>query len=662
MMRIAWWVLAGGWWLAAAALGQTTLYVSPQGRLEWSGRSPAPNAAGTDGPLPSLAAARDTIRSLRQSWGLKEALTVLVRGGTYWLSEPFVLTPEDSGTAGRPVLYAAYPGERPILSGGRRIAGWRKGPGTAWIADAPWHFRQLFVSGRRAQRARTPNFGCFRIDGPSSQDKPFRLTYRGNDIRKSWEGGEVEVIALLAWAEIRMPILSVDEQARVAVLSGDPRPSNREADARYFIENAPDALDTAGEWRLDRAANLVSYRPLGGEDLAKEEVIAPALTQLIRLEGNPAQGQFVRHVTFRGLDFRHTDWSMGPKGYADTQAAIAAGAAFEGIGVEDCAIEKCTFAHHGGYAVWLSHAAKRNRIVGNEIFDMGAGGVKIGETVQRPKEPEQSFENVITDNHIHDLGLVYPAAVGVWVGQSSRTTISHNHIHDLYYTAISVGWTWGYGPNQSKGNSIEYNHLHHVGKEMMSDMGGIYTLGVQPGTVLRGNHIHDVAAFAYGGWGIYPDEGSSEMLIEGNVVYRCKSAGFHQHYGRDNTVRNNVFAFNREYQLMRTRAEPHRSFTFERNIVYFDSGRLLGSNWTGEGFALDRNVYWDARGGPLWFAGRSLAEWQQSGQDQESLVADPLFVDPGSFDFALRPESPALKLGFQPIDLRTVGPRVKPGA
>jgi len=197
---------------------------------------------------------------------------------------------------------------------------------------------------------------------------------------------------------------------------------------------------------------------------------------------------------------------------------------------------------------------------------------------------------------------------------------------------------------------------------MMSDMGGIYTLGVQPGTVLRGNHIHDVAAFAYGGWGIYPDEGSSEMLIEGNVVYRCKSAGFHQHYGRDNTVRNNVFAFNREYQLMRTRAEPHRSFTFERNIVYFDSGRLLGSNWTGEGFALDRNVYWDARGGPLWFAGRSLAEWQQSGQDQESLVADPLFVDPGSFDFALRPESPALKLGFQPIDLRTVGPRVKPGA
>jgi hypothetical protein len=454
--------------------------------------------------------------------------------------------------------------------------------------------------------------------------------------------------------------VSVDEEAHVAVLAGDPRPSNRAADARYFVENAPEALDTAGEWHLDRAG-LASYRPLGGEDLTKEEVIAPALTQLVRLEGDPARGRLVRNVTFRGLDFRHTDWTLGPAGYADTQAAIAAAAAFEGTGVEDCTIERCTFTQHGGYAIWLGHGAKRNRIVANEIYDMGAGGIKVGETIQRARADEQSFENVVTDNHIHDLGLVFPAAVGIWVGQSSRNIISYNHVHDLYYTAISVGWTWGYGANQCKGNLIEYNHLHHVGKEMMSDMGGIYTLGVQPGTVLRGNLIHDVAAFTYGGWGIYPDEGSSEMLIENNLVYRCKSAGFHQHYGRDNLVRNNVFALNRDYQLMRTRAEAHRSFTFERNIVYFEAGRLLGSNWTGEGFALDRNVYWDARGGPVWFAGRSFAEWQASGQDKESVIADPLFVNPGGFDFTLRPESPALKLGFQPLDLRKIGLRLKPG-
>ena len=145
-----------------------------------------------------------------------------------------------------------------------------------------------------------------------------------------------------------------------------------------------------------------------------------------------------------------------------------------------------------------------------------------------------------------------------------------------------MGWTWGYGPNQSKGNVIEYNHIHDIGKEMLSDMGGIYTLGIQPGTRIRNNLIHDISSFTYGGWGIYPDEGSSEMLIENNIVYDCKSAGFHQHYGRENVIRNNIWAFNRENQLMRTRAEPHISFTFERNIVYFDQGRLLGSNWSGD--------------------------------------------------------------------------------
>jgi hypothetical protein len=250
--------------LASVACAQTTRYVSTQGRMDWSGRLAAPNAQGADGPLPSLAAARDAVRSLRTK-GVREPVTVLVRGGTYYLPETFVLRPEDSGSPNQPVVYAAYPRERPIMSGGRRIENWRKAQGSLWAANAPWDFRQLFISGRRAQRARTPNFGFFRIDGPSSQDKPFKLRFRGSDIRKSWEGGEVEVIALLAWAEIRMPIVSVDEAERLAVLTGDPRPSNREADARYFIENAPDALDTAGEWYLDRNAGIVSYRPLAGE-------------------------------------------------------------------------------------------------------------------------------------------------------------------------------------------------------------------------------------------------------------------------------------------------------------------------------------------------------------------------------------------------------------
>jgi Right handed beta helix region/GH141 insertion domain len=616
----------------AATLSAQTIVVSP------------------DGPIHTLAQARAEVRAERDA-GRTGAVTIQIREGTYFLDETLVLTAADSNT-----IWEAAPGARPVISGGRVISGWLKDTGPLWKANAgDPAFRQLFISGRRAQRARTPNYGFYRIDGPSPQDKPIRLHFRGNDIKKEWAAArDVEVVAYFAWADIRMPIMSVDEDAHVATLTGDPRPSNKEADARYYIENAPDGLDMAGEWRLDRSTRTVYYWPMAGENMAEEQVIAPELEHLVELRG-------AHDVTFRGLQFTHAEWRMPSGGYADTQAAVTAPAAIVGINASDCKIERCTIAHSGGYGIFFGRGSKRNQVLACELYDLGAGGIKLGEPQQYTDDADQNYENVVADNHIHDLGLVYAPAVGVWVLQSGRNQIVHNHIHDLYYTAISVGWTWGYGENQSKGNVIEYNHLHDIGKEMLSDMGGIYTLGVQPGTRIRNNLIHDIASFTYGGWGIYPDEGSSEMLIEDNIVYHCKSAGFHQHYGRENIVRNNIWAFNRENQLMRTRAEPHLSFTFERNIVYFDQGRLLGSNWTGDQFAMKGNVYFDTRGKDIRFAGKSFAEWQAAGKDAGSVIGDPLFVNAGNFDFRLRPDSPALRMGFQQIDMSTVGPRVPAG-
>lgn len=610
----------------------------------------------TDGPIRTLAAARDAARAERRQ-GATGTIKIEIRDGVYFLKDTLVLTPEDSNT-----VWEAAPGARPAISGGRVISGWKKGSGSIWTADAgDAYFHQLFVSGRRAQRARTPNYGFYRMDGASPTDKPLRLHYRGNDIKPQWANTGAEVIGLLAWADFRMPIVSVDDSAHLATLTLDPRPSNKEVDARYYIENAPDGLDSAGEWYLDQSTHVLSYWPMPGEDMLSEQVIAPALVHLVRLDGKPEQRKFVRNVAFRGLQFEHADWSMDSKGYADTQAAIPAPAAIEGIGALNTRIEKCTVAHSGGYAIFFGRGSKRTQVLASELFDLGGGGIKLGEPKQFPNDDEQNYDNVVADNHIHDLGLVYAPAVGVWVLQSGRNQIVHNHIHDLFYTAISVGWTWGYGPNQSKGNVIEYNRIHDIGKNMLSDMGGIYTLGVQPGTRIRNNLIHGISSFTYGGWGIYPDEGSSAMLIENNIVYDCKSAGFHQHYGQNNMVRNNIWAFNRENQLMRTRAEPHLSFTFERNIVYFDEGRLLGSNWTGDQYVMKDNVYFDARGKDIRFAGRSFEQWKAAGRDAESIIADPLFVNVSNFDFSLRPESPALKLGFHPIDITSVGPRVPAG-
>jgi len=591
------------------------------------------------GPISSLAAARDEARMIHQSRPA-EPVTILVRSGIYRLSEPLALTADDSNTT-----FTAAPNEHPVISGGKVIDGWKKLRGNIWTAPATGDFHQLFINGRRAQRARSPNNGYYRIDGPSSQDKPFLLHYRGNEVKKSWADlGDVEVIALLAWAEIRMPIREVDEAAHTARLAGNPRPSNKEVDAKYWIENAPDALDSAGEWYLDKKAGAVNYWPVAGENLATDEVVAPALQRLVTIDG-------AKNVTFRGLDFRHADWTIGTNGYADSQAAIEAFSAIEATASDRISIEKCRFSQLGGYAIWLGKGSKHGRIVGNQIFDMGAGGIKIGDTIRRAVEnaadKDLNYDNTISDNVIRNLGLVYPAAIGVWVAQSSQNVIAHNDIHDLFYTAISVGWTWGYAPNNCNHNIIEYNHLYNIGKSVLSDMGAIYTLGVQPGTVIRNNLIHDVYSFTYGGWGIYPDEGSSDMLIENNIVYRTKSAGFHQHYGANNTVRNNIFALGSEYQIMRTRAEDHLSFTFERNIIYYESGLIFGGNWTGDQYKMKNNLYWDARGNPV----------HVTPHDENAVIADPLFAAPAAGNFKLAPNSPAWKLGWKAIDMSTVGPR-----
>ncbi|MBL8294338.1 MAG: right-handed parallel beta-helix repeat-containing protein [Bryobacterales bacterium] len=628
-----------------SVFGATIVYVAPTG---------ADRAAGTDAqPVGSLVAARDKVRDLRSS-GTTGPVTVIVKGGTYRLTETLVLEPRDSQ-----VTYQGAAGERPIISGGRVITGWTKGQGAIWTAPATHGFRQMFVNGRRAQRARTPTNGFYRIQGPSSQDKPFQLKFRGNDIQAEWAGNpNVEVVALLSWAELRMPIAAVDAGTHVARLTADPKPSNKEADARYWIENAPGSLDAAGEWLLDPAAGVVSYWPMTGEDLPRADVVAPALVQLVRIEG---KGEPVRDVVFRNLDFRHADWTMPKEGYSETQAAMSAPSAIEVTGAEGVIFDQCVLTQSGGYGIWFGRGSKSNSVTASQIYDLGAGGIKVGETVIRLAEADRTSGHTIADNNLHRLGRVYPSAIGVWVGQSSGNRIVHNHIHDLFYTAISVGWTWGYGETLCRDNNIDFNHLHHIGQGMLSDMGAIYTLGIQPGSTIRNNLIHDVYSFTYGGWGIYPDEGSTNFVIENNIVYRTKSAGFHQHYGRENIVRNNVFAFGDEFQLMRTRAEKHLSFTFEGNIVYYDSGALLGSNWSAPEFRMDRNLYWDARGGPVLFIGNDLTAWRAKGNERNGRVADPLFVNPTSYDFTLQQGSPAWAMGWKKIDMTQVGPRVAPG-
>jgi len=680
------------------------LYVSPQGNDRWSGKLAAPNAEGSDGPVATLKRARDLIRERKVSGELAGPLTVWVRGGRYPLSEPLTFGPADSA----PVTYAAYPGEQPVLDGSVRIEGWRVeqlGDRQVWVADVPavaqgkWAFRQLFVNGQRRRRPRLPKEGFYWMANVSGLSMDAQL-FEGSDTFQVEQGDirpwkslqDVDVVAIHYWIEERMPIATFDESTGTVVSSRRSmfalKDDVRKKYAKYYVENIFEALTEPGEWYLDRAEGKLYYLPMPGEQLDTLEAHAPRTEYLLKLEGAPEAGQYVEFLRFEGLTFRHSAWSQ-PKGggerfgkpgvefAAAPQAAFNVPAAIHLSGARYCAIEDCTIEHIGWYGVELLDGCSGNRVIGNEIHDLGAGGVKLDGADTHGSPALRTGNNRITDNHLYDGGHVFHSACGILSVHSSGNDFSHNHIHDFYYTGISCGWVWGYAESVSKNNRIEKNHIHDLGKKLLSDMGGIYTLSVQPGTVLRGNLIHDVEKWNYGGWAIYPDEGSSHMLIENNICYNTSSQPFHEHYGRENIVRNNIFAFGREGQARLSRAEDHLSFTFERNIVITDGQPIFvgggRAHLEQRKFRSDLNLLWDVSGQTPFCADASqdadaqmfftktftLEEWQALGQDVHSIVADPKCADLANYDFTLAEDSPAFALGFQPIDLSDVGPRPK---
>ncbi|HWH71709.1 MAG TPA: right-handed parallel beta-helix repeat-containing protein, partial [Candidatus Sulfotelmatobacter sp.] len=426
-------------------------FVALNGNDQWSGLRPSPNWGKTDGPFATLPRALQAARQWRQLQGSGTAQpSVYVRGGLHFLTAPLLLQPEDSG-----LTLAAYGGEKPVLSGGRRITGWRpvaEGNRTLWRTEIPdvrsgaWYFRELWVNGQRAVRARHPNHGYLKIDHlldtvPDWMHGHMRLRFLTNDLRAWKTVTQAEVVVMDRWNESRLPVFSVDEIDRIASFEKRSVFQLGPGDL-YYLEGAFEALDAPGEWFLDRYSGTLSYLPRPGETLQDFEAIAPRLEQIVRLEGRPEAAQWVAQVRFRDLAFAHNEWyfSETAGGATNTvlrdesgvelggfsQSAFGVAGAVWGTGARACTFENCRFSHLGSYALELARGCQTNRVLGCEFFDLGAGAIKLGETLMRDQEAEQSRANEISDCHIQDGGQLFPSAAGIWVGQSSDNLITHN--------------------------------------------------------------------------------------------------------------------------------------------------------------------------------------------------------------------------------------------
>jgi hypothetical protein len=667
---------------------ESKFFVSPRGKDSWSGRVAEPSA--DDGPFATIGRAKQAVREFRKTQTVPVRVTI--RGGTYFLDKPLEFWPGDSGTEKAPITYAAAAREKVVLSGGRRLTGgqWGEVNGQkAWMIDLPevkinkWKFRQLFVNGERRPRTRLPKMGMYRIESLPGYDWKRRtetvfdgtkqFVYSGTDVQRWRNLQDVEVIGIANWLDNRLPVQEVDVDKRLVTFdrrslftlddehyTGPPKPSV------YWVENVFEKLDTPGQWYVDRPQGRLYYLPRPGEDMQTAEIIAPRLPQVMRLVG--WEGAPVAHVHFEGLTFSHTEWEPPTDWAASLQAGTAVPGAVYFDFAERCSLRKGAIEHTGTYGVEVNMGCIDIEISHNRMADIGAGGVKVGhffdhepnETGERrtaslPKGP-RSQRITVADNEITDGGRLFASSAGVFVGENPGNTIEHNHIFNMPWVGISVGSLQTFEPSQAMGNVVEYNNIHHIGDGVLSDMGGIYTNSISPGTRIRYNIVHDVVVRDYGAYGLYTDQGSTNILIEKNLVYNCGSSPYFPNHNLNMTIENNIFAFGKSTQVQAYTMD-RLAYTLRRNIIYYTEGSAISGDWNPVNMVFDRNLYWNAVGKPVTFQGRSFADWQAAGQDVHGMVADPLFVDPEHGDFRLRSGSPAVQIGFEPWDFTAVGPR-----
>lgn len=632
--------------------------------------------AGDVEVLGSLQEAFNEITELRRS-GVNQPITIKLTAGEYQFNKPLQI--DSKLTA---VTIEPYDGEV-VFSGAKKINGFEKttfngvdcfGVFIPEVKNGDWYFTDLYVDGERASYTRYPAEGAFKIlsaENNSSElfasSKWFMINPDDISAIKCFD--DVTVSFCHFWIDEHSPIEDYDNETGKLTLKKRSCFSVMNHKTEYYLENVVETFGNANEWYLDKENGMLYYIPRCDSQTPDNiNVYAPLTDILINITGTVDSP--VHNLRFRDIKFANTrgdyDSYMGVHGeengefYAsDAQAVANAKGVINLEYAEYCTFDNCKWMNYGIHGINIFKGCNNIKVLNSTFYDGGAGGIKMTGVGVKGDEKDITHSNTIRNNTIHKCGRRHMSACGILMMHSHSNVIEHNEIHDLFYTGISGGWIWGYSDSVSRNNLIHKNHIYNLGQGILSDMGGVYLLGAQEGTVVSNNLIHDITSREYGGWALYTDEGSGYITLENNVCYNTSDNCYHQHYGRMNVVKNNIFAFSKQELLRISRFEQHMSIIFDNNILYSNGSAVYGLNkrhFTNSTVGSGNNLIYSVDGNPVMNSVfKTLDEVRQFGMDSGSVVADPCFVDAKNYNFTLKDESPAFKLGFKPIDTSDVG-------
>lgn len=658
------------------------LYVAVDGRDTWSGRLADPDKTRTDGPLATLERARDLVRQTRADGSSTGAARIVVRSGTYYLPHTVTLEAQDS----RLTIEAAR-GEQVILSGGRRVLEWTPWKGRILQAnlsklDLPdLSFRELYYNGKLQPWARVPNSdpkhprtgGFLQNAAVVEANTKTKFQYREGELHpERWAHPERALIMFhdsLNYETQYCPVKSIDPAKRVIeaaqgiyVLSpGNP----------FYLCGILEELDAPGEWCIDPESKTLYFWPPSGDPNGKDRVIIPALTSAFTLKGDVPQDKWVENVRLAWLAVRD-----------------CRGRAVDLTGARRCTVAACDL-RNAEVGVYLGDDTHDCRVVGCDITQTQGDGVTLWGTTS---DHERVTGHIIDNNYIWDYGWgrIHNRCGGVFMVRCMRCRVTHNHIHDgpRYAIGMDAGgeceiahnychhvnlvtldtgiieaataWDWHLPMEQQQERNRKWNWDNSIHHNILHDSGGWGT-----------NSATGKLEAPLFSWGIYLDTHCSGWHVHDNVIYNTVLGAYMVNGGMDNVFENNICADGKQAQCF---LETWPKYPMSGNVVqcnifaYRDrtADAYRNPRFTLENGVYRRNLLW-AEGQPITVGGMSGVSrrhswdaWLKLGQDEGSLVADPQFVDPARRDYRLKPTSPAFKLGFRSIDLKSVGNYASP--